>query len=111
MEKEYRVLIKVMTWQECYITLEGDTELDIDLRVKQLNKDDEWEQYVYDSDSYFEFNDSDIDTMTYKENGNSPTVEVYNNDDNGDFEMIYENIPVEVQRDNLINLILEGKEA
>ena len=87
---------KVAMWRRDYYEVESDTEEDAISSMKSINNI--LTTQSINSEILFE---TEFD-MSYEENGNQPTIEVYYND-----EVIADNTPLDIRRDKKINKIID----
>ena len=95
----YYIDEKVMIWRREHITIEADSKEEADI-IASLKTDDG--SYIDNSNDFEMIYDTE-EGVSYKDNNNHTTLELYN--DGGD--IIWDNEPKEVKRDNKINQIIQ----
>ena len=90
---------KETIWRRLSCSIEANSEEEAILKMRKLAFDDEYDIHCHDSEMIFETSQD----MTYQDNFNNPTREIYYKD-----KCIEDNTPLEVKRDNKINEILNG---
>jgi len=108
----YHTYEKVMTWRKNYYSISAKTKEEADAAMKELFQDNELHTGCDNPNDYDliprwcdtgEYYDGDEDEVSYEENGNRPTEELY--DEEG--ELIDDNTPIQIKRDiKLYNLFL-----
>jgi hypothetical protein len=88
---------KETIWKRLHCSIEASDEKEAMLKMRRLAFETDYDIYCNESEMMFETSED----MTYEENLNNPTREIYYND-----EMIKDNTPLTIKRDNKINKIL-----
>jgi hypothetical protein len=92
---------KETIWRRNYTQIEADTEEEAILKMKELVHSVDYDLNVYDNELVLETSED----MTYYDNLNNPTREVYYKDN-----MIEDNTPLDIKRNKKINQIINEKD-
>jgi len=92
---------KETIWRRNTCSVEADSEEEAIGKMKLKAFDFEYDVGVYESTLILETEDD----MTYEENGNQPTRDIFYNN-----KWIMDNTPINVRREEKINTIINGKD-
>jgi hypothetical protein len=92
---------KETIWRRNYARVEADTEEEAILKMKLLAHSDDYDIDVHNNELVLETSED----MTYYDNLNNPTREVYYKDN-----MIEDNTPLDIKRNKKINQIINEKD-
>ena len=98
---EFHIDQKETIWRRNYTQIEADTEEEAILKMKELAHSVDYDINVYDNELVLETSED----MTYYDNLNNPTREVYYKDN-----MIEDNTPLDIKRNKKINQIINEKD-
>lgn len=90
---------KETIWRRNYCEIEADTEEEAIIKMKKLAYEFDYDIYAHESELINETSDD----MTYEDNFNKPTREVYYKDS----IHLCDNTPISIIRDEKINNILD----
>ncbi len=92
---------KETIWRQNTCIIEASSEEEAIVIMKSKAFDLDYDMGLHDSTLILET----VDDMTYEENGNQPTREIYYNG-----KCIEDNTPINVRREEKINIIINGKD-
>lgn len=92
---------KETIWRRNHCEVEADTEEEAILKMKGAALDIDYDLHAYDSELIHDT----VDDMTYEDNQNQPTREVYYKGN-----IVGDNTPLSIKRDKKINSIIDEKD-
>lgn len=94
----FNIDVKETIWVKYEAMVEANNEEEAILKMKEIAKNPDYDKYVITSEFLYETSED----MTYEQNGNQPTIEVYYKD-----VMLENNTPLYIIRDIKIDKILK----